>query len=215
MRKITLPQALLQASISDMLYIFLTEKYISNPNLLKIQDFTTEELLKNSFEMIGDDFFCLYEKSFRLKNTMIYVNVKNYFHNGEFISNGIDFFDGERIINTIRDLEDKYKNQFDVNSIELLMDESLNHGSLIINKFLDVRFSKSNRPRRKKKFLLIGISTDYDASKDEFAKNGNTHSARILKEYFSFFNTSKRFKNDSAIQELVACVIKNYPHAVV
>jgi len=204
----------LQASISEIIYMFLTENYLTKPSLLQIKEFTIEDLARNSFEMTGNDFFCLYEKTFRLQNSRRHVNVKNYFHNRKFISNGIDFFDGGRIFNVLEKLKDKCENQYDINSIELLMDESLNYGSLIINKFLDIRFSKSDRPKRKKKFLLIGISTDYEVPNDEFAKNGNTHGARLLKECFSFFHASKKFKNDLAIQELVACVVKNFPHAV-
>ncbi|WP_157462666.1 hypothetical protein [Curvibacter gracilis] len=215
MRKSIISSPLLQASISDILYIFLKEKYIANPNLLKIKDFTIEELLKNSFEMTGDDFFCLYEKTFRLQNTRVYANVKNYFHNGEFISNGIDFFGADKMCNALKKLKDKFENHFEINSVELLVDESFNYGSMIINGFLDVRFSKLRRPKRKKKFFLVGISTDYEVSSGELAKNGNTHGARLLKDYISFFNASKKFKNDPAIQELVTCVMKNFPHAVV
>jgi len=214
MKKSIFPAPLLRASISDMLHIFLTEKYISNPAMLGVNCFTAKELLENSFEMIGDDFFCLYEKIFRLQNSRIHANVKNYFHNGVFISNGIDFFGGDRMCKVLSNLSGECRKNSEIKSIELLVDESLNFGSLIINKFLDVRFSKLNRPKRKKKFFLIGISTDYEVASGGLAENGNTHGARLLKKNFSFLNLSKSLKSDPAIQELVTCVMKNYPHAV-
>jgi|GEM_PF-5759284 len=213
MKKPNIIQPLLHASIDQFLYIFLTEKYISNPDLLGLRNFSTDELARNSFEMTGDSFYCLYEKSYRLAGSSSYVNVKNYFSNNEFISNGVDFTNG-RICTELSKFCKKYERSMLVHSIELLLDDSLDFGSLIVNKFLDLRFGKLKSPAGKKKFHLTGISTDYEHPSGKIDREINTHGARIMKEEVSFYRALEKFKSEPAIKELVTCVMKNLPHAI-
>ncbi len=213
MKKSTLIQPVLHTSIDQLLYIFLTEKYISNPNILGLRNFSIDELVKNSFEMTGDSFYCLYEKSYKLADLNSYINVKNYFHNNEFISNGIDLTNG-RICTELSNFCKRYGASMPIHSIELLLDDSLNYGSLIVNEFLDVRFGKLKKSKNKKKFHLTGISTDYERPSNGIERKINTHGAQIMKEKFSFYHALEKFKNNPAIRELVTCVMKNFPHAI-
>lgn len=178
-----------------------------------LHEFDIAELRKNSYEMVGDDFYCLYEKGYRFAGTHSYVNVKNYFNNEKFVSNGIDLAGG-RVCTKLSGFCKKYGAKVQINSIELLLDDSLDYGSLIINEFLDVRFGKLKKSNRKKKFHLIGISTDYEIPSDGIAGKINTHGARLMKNKYSFFYALENFKSNQAIKELAMCVIINFPHAV-
>jgi hypothetical protein len=213
MKKTTQIQPMLHTSVGQLLYIFLTEKYITNSNILGLRNFDIAELRKNSFEMTGDSFYCLYEKSYRLAETSLYVNVKNYFNNERFVSNGVDL-GGCRICTELSNFCKIDDASTQIRSIELLLDNSLDYGSLIINEFLDVRFGKIRMSNRKKKFHLTGISTDYELPSDGIAGKINTHGARLMKNKYSFFYAMDKFKNNQAIKELVMCVIKHFPHAI-
>jgi hypothetical protein len=206
-------QPLLHASVGMFIFIFLTEKYISTPAFLGLRNFSVDELIDNSYEMTGDGFYCLYEKSYRLAGSNSYVNVKNYFSNNEFISNGVDFTGG-RICTELSRFCKKYERSMLVHSIELLLDDSLDFGSLIVNRFLDLRFGKLESPAGKKKFHLTGISTDYEHPSGKIEREISTHGARIMKEEVSFYRALEKFKREPAIKELVTCVMKNFPHAI-
>lgn len=141
------------------------------------------------------------------------VNVKNYYHNGDFVSNGVDL-DGGRIGTVLSDFFKSYTESMPIHSIELLLDDSLNYGSLIINDFLEIRFGKLGRPKRQKKYHIFGISTDYETPSNSTQRKVNTHAARMTKSHFSFRRSLVRFKNDPAISELVLCVMKKFPNAI-
>lgn len=213
MKKPVVIQSMLHASIGELLYIFLTEEYISDPGFLGLRNFSAAELTRNSYEMTGDGFYCLYEKSYRLVHSDSCVNVKNYFCSGKFISNGVDFTGG-RICTELSKFCKKHERSMLVHSIELLLDDSLDFGSLIVNKFLDLRFGKLKSPTGKKKFHLIGISTDYEHPSRKIDREISTHGARIMKEEVSFHRALEKFKCEPAIKELVTCVIRNFPHAI-
>lgn len=213
MNKSTLNQSILHASIEDFLYIFLTEKYISNPNTLGLHNFSINELTEKLFLMEGDKFYCLYEKIYKLENSNSCVNIKNYFHDNKFISNGLDLTNG-RVCTILSNFQKKYGESAPIHSIELLLDDSLNYGSLILNEFLDIRFSKLKKPKRKKKFHLTGISTDYELPSNGINREVNTRGARMMKEHVYFRHASEKFKDNPAIKELVMFVIKKYPHAL-
>ena len=208
----TLIQPMLHNSIDELLHQFLMEKYISNPKILGLSSFSINDLTRNSFEMVGDEFYCLYEKSYRLKNSNSFVNVKNYFHNNEFVSNGIDLTNG-RLCTILSHFHKKYKTASLISSIELLLDDSLDYGSLIVNGFLDVRFGKSKKSKGKKKFHLIGISTDYELPLNSTAREINTHGARLMKGKLSFSRALEKFKDNPALKELATCVMEYFPYA--
>ena len=213
MKRPVVIQPMLHASIGELLHIFLTEEYISSPGFLGLRNFSAAELARNSYEMTGDSFYCLYEKSYKLTHSNSYVNIKNYFCNGKFISNGVDVTGG-RICTELSKFCKKHERSMLIHSIELLLDDSLDFGSLIVNKFLDLRFGKLKGPTGKKKFHLTGISTDYEHPSGKIEREISTHGARIMKEGVSFYRALEKFKSEPAIKELVTCVMKNFPHAI-
>jgi hypothetical protein len=95
-----------------------------------------------------------------------------------------------------------------VNSIELFFNEPLGFGSLVINKFLDLRFGKLGNEKRRKKFHLTGISTDFELPSGGMGRQVNTYAVRVTKEKISFYRALKKFNDEPAIRELVMCVIK-------
>jgi len=213
MKKPAIIHPVLHASISQLLYIFLTEKYISNPEFLGLRNFSAAELARNSYEIAGDSFYCLYEKNYNLAHSNSSATIKNYFCNGEFISNGVDFARG-RICTELTLFCKKRNASTLVNSIELFFNESLGFGSLVINKFLDLRFGKLGNEKRRKKFHLTGISTDFELPSGGMGRQVNTYAVRATKEKISFYRALKKFNDEPAIRELVMCVIKNFPHAI-
>lgn len=205
--------SLINTTAEDLIYIYLSKKYISNPAIFKLPDFSIEQLLKNSFERTGDDFYCMYEKSYRIANSNVYTNIKNYFQNNQFISNGLDLSNG-RLCTILSNLQKKYNQTTKIDSIEFLLDDSLEYGSLIVNKFLDIRFGKLRDCKYKSKFHFTGISTDYEIPSDSTEKKVSTNGARIMKNKFSFSHLTKLSKDNPAIKELVICVLKNFPRAI-
>jgi len=203
----------LSASVSQLLRIFLTGKYISTPDLFGLRDFSAGELLKNSYQMTGDDFYCLYEKDYRLIGLDSSLNLKNYFSQGEFISNGVDLA-GARICTELSRFCSSKIDSLLIYSIELLLDESLDFGSLVINDFLELRFGKTTRSKRKKKFHLTGISTDYELPLGSAERKINTHGARKMKKKVSFCHALLKFAEEPAVKDLVMCIRGNLPHAI-
>jgi len=203
----------LSASVNQLLRIFLTKKYISTPGLFGLCDFSANELLKNSYQMTGDDFYCLYEKNYRLAGSDSNLNLKNYFSQGEFISNGVDLT-GARICTVLSRFCSSKIDSSLIYSIELFLDESLDFGSLVINDFLELRFGKTTRPKHKKKFHLTGISTDYELPLGSAERKINTRGARVMKKKISFCHALLKFAEEPAVKNLVMCVRENLPHAI-
>jgi hypothetical protein len=208
----TPPQPTLPVSIAQLLHVFLTDKYISDPAILGLRNFSIDELVNSSFERTGDRFYCLYEKGYQLAESPSQVNIKLYFHEGEFISNGVDVSHG-RLSTALSDFCRDY-GVSTVGSIELFLDDSLNYGSLILNNFLDLRFGKLGNPKRKKRFHLTGISTDYELPLNGTERGTNTRAARSTKSRVSFHSAPMDFKRSPAVSELMACLVKNFPAAV-
>lgn len=212
MMKKSAAQSIITKSADQLLYIFLTEKYISDPLIFGLADFSMQELATNSFEITGDDFFCLYEKVYRVSGSESEINLKVYFLNKQFFSNGIDLFEC-KISTCLLNFCKSPRKLKSINSIELLLDNSLDSGSLIINDFLDVRFQKS-KFGSKKKFHLAGISTNFENTPSKSDGKSNTRFARNMKDAFPFQYVLKKFKKNAAIRDLAMCVMKNFPSSV-
>jgi hypothetical protein len=205
----------LDVTPDQLLQIFLKENYISDPLFFGLPSFSIFDLEKNSFDICGDNEFSLYEKTFKLKSGYGFINLKCYFHNKQFISNGIDLFNNVRTTTLFRNYYSKYHRLTPILSIELLLDDTLECGSFIINKYFEVRFAKSYRKKRKMKYHTVGISTDYEAPSNSFALNGNTHGAKIMKNQVSFNDALQIYNRDPAISNLLKCVYKFFPDALI
>ena len=199
-------------SLEQILYIFLKEKYISDPGIFSLHNFSIEELTKKSFDKVGDDFFCLYEKKYRTKNSNSDFNMKLYFHENNFMSNGVDF--SIRICTYLAKFKNEFNDFIKINSIEILLDDYFESGSLIVNEFIEMRFGKIGRPKAKKKFHLMGISTDYEVPLKSTKNKISTHGARIRNTRLSFDRAMKLAKQSSALFELITLIKKDFPSAI-
>lgn len=211
MKKPGLDYPILHTSVHQLLYLFLTEKYMAHPAMLGLRDFSIDEMASHGFEKTGDDAFCLFEKDFRLPGREAYARVKHYFHDGQFISNGIDLTH-TRICTVLAALATRHQ-AAPIAAIELLLDASRTHGSLIVNGFIEVRFGLAGTHKRAKKFHLTGISTDYALPSDTTAGAISTRFARALLLPLSLPDTAKKSRNHPALAELADCLLEHFPHA--
>lgn len=150
-------------------------------------------------------------------NADAYVNLKVYFHNDVFFSNAIDVFGGRisgRITSNLVNLSKMHGDSMPINSIKLFLDESWEYGSLIINDFIDVEFSKQGKDKKKKKFYLTGITTDYGFPLKAIGNEIRSSETRRFDKKFSFSHALKKFNGNPAIKDLAICVVRNFPHAI-
>jgi len=204
---------LIELSIVDILYIYINIGLIVEPKIFGLKSFSFDELACNGFHMEGDISFCLFEKEYRLLGVGGFVNVKIYFLDGDFFSNGFDFESG-RLISQFS----CFKKEYDlsqascIRSVDFLLDDGCDCGSLIINGYLDVRFRR--RGGRRERFKICGISTDVVFEGGELRSGGNVKFARAMKGAVSVYDANKRFESDLGIKELANFLIREYPNAI-
>lgn len=204
---------LIELSVVDIICIYINNGLIVDPKVFGLKEFSFDELLGEGFHMEGDSSFCLFEKEFRLKDGKHIANAKIYFSNEGFVSNGFDFWSG-RLVSILSCLGVKCNDErfARVTSMDFLVDEDFNFGSLIINNCLDVRFLR--RAGRRNRFKISGISTDFQFEKQNLRPNVNTGFARAIKKEISVYAAKKRFKYDLGINELAGFLINEFPAVV-
>lgn len=62
MKKKTPHEPTINESLDRLLYIFVTEKYISDPTIFGLKSFSIQEMIQNSFDMEGDKFFAFMKR---------------------------------------------------------------------------------------------------------------------------------------------------------
>lgn len=201
------PIATVHASVEELLLIYINEKHLSNPSLFGLESFSAPELFARGFSCVGDPEFSMYEREFRLLGENCYVSLKIYFRNGELFSNGISL-NGGRICRYLNLLGGS-SSVMNVSSLEMLWDDSCDYGSIIINGYLDIRFGIVGKVDRRKKYHLLGISTDYEISSPASTSQTSTHGARVMKD--GGIAATRKKMSRLSVAGLINCVNRNFP----
>ena len=197
----------IRTSTEELLLTYVKAKHLSDPGLFGLTSFSLSELLSNGFSRVGDPEFSLCEKEFRILGSNCFVNLKIYFKGEDLFSNGISL-NGNRVCKYLNFLGQP-GNAENIFSLEILCDDSLEFGSIIINSHLDVRFGILGGADRRKKYHLLGISTDYEIPSGECTSRTSTHGTRALKDV-RIAETRKSRKSAAAF-ELMRCAYRNFP----
>lgn len=198
---------MIRATAEALLMEFVRKKYLSDPSIFGLNDFSKKTLESAGFSHSGDPDFSLYDKEFRIAGSDQFVNLKVYFKGEDQFSNGISI-NGARICRYI-DLLGQPENSQNISSIEILWDDSLEFGSILLNSHLDIRFGVQGKPDKRKSYHLLGISTDYEIPSRNCSGRTSTRGARILKSWKH--PNSTRIRSRRSARDLIQCVQSNFP----
>lgn len=212
MKKFTTQTKTIDITIGQIIQKYLLCKYLSGPNIFGLASYDMENAIKNSFAPSGDTEYSVYEKEFRLAREEIYIYLKLYYENGKFISNGLSIR-GARISRLFRGLDANVFSSL-IKSFDVFFDDSFECGSIIINNYLEIRFSIKRNPNKKKKFQLVGISTDYELPIDSTARSINTNGARSRNNRCPQTMFEKASKKNAAVHQLLAFTSLKFPSSV-
>lgn len=204
------PAPTVRTSVEELLLTYIREKHLSDPSLFGLESFSAPGLLASGFSCVGDSEFSLYEREFRMLGGNHYVNLKIYFKNGELLSNGVSL-NGGRICRYL-DFLGGSSSAMDVSSLEILWDESCDYGSIILNGYLDIRYGIIGNVDRRKKFHLLGISTDYEISSPASTSRISTHGARVMKD--GGLGATRKKMNRLSVAGLIDCINRNFAGAI-
>lgn len=207
------PFPIINCQLEELICMYIENKIINCPRLFGLESFSEEDLLSNYFDKEGDDKFFIFEKNYRLIDTEIYINFKIYYIGNTLNSNGISVSRGP-FVDVLKKISRRLKTVRSVYSLELLLDNSLNYGSIIVNNLIDIKFGKIGRGMDRKKFHLLGISTDYGFVENWEVKAINTHGARLMKDGVSFVDAQVKYKYNSSILGVIGALMENFPGAI-
>lgn len=196
-------------SINDLIENFIKNKIITNINLFGIENFTINYLSKNNFHKIGYDDYFLLEKNFRIINSLNEVNLKIYYCDGVYDSNGIDF-GGVRFLSLLKKISRNEEILF--KKIEIFIDDIFNM-HLIINNEIIFWLGRSNKKIRNN-FKLLCMSSNFSytgkVNHDSIIKSIKNNSAKITPENFLY----SKYNNNMQIKLIINAIFKNFPNAL-
>lgn len=203
---------ILESSVEALVDAYIEKRVIEDLTIFGIKTTSIFDLENIGFDRIGNDEFSLLEKCFRINGKEYLINLKLYFSGNNYYSNGIDIY-GKRILSVFRKIFLKNEKSDGIKKIILLYEPNGDYGSLIINDILDVRFGKAGRGSQKKRYHILGISTDFECTEGWQERAMSTHGAKIMKPKISFATAKKRYRKNRALQELISYFTKNNPSA--